>query len=199
MSAVGEEAKRPLSIEEHQEALLFQFVNLYERWSEDRQVAAKQGHDLSKQITQFVEAVSRFSSIEEAVIAKLKKSLHETVVNLAEQANSATRNAVESALGNSIKCMSDAATTVDAILASNQQIKWLSHVKTLAVNILCSLVVSSAIVWLFMPQPSLPLTQEDMNTYMIGKKFVHLWPTLSKEKQQWILSNVKEKEHKTIR
>ena len=33
---VGEKTERALSSEDHQQALLFQFVTLYERWSEDR-------------------------------------------------------------------------------------------------------------------------------------------------------------------
>jgi hypothetical protein len=49
-----------------------------------------------------------------------------------------------------------------------------------------------------MPQPTLPLTQEDMNTYVIGKKFARIWPTLSKEKQQWFLSATRDKKHKKL-
>jgi hypothetical protein len=194
MSTMSEETKRQLSIEDQQQAILFQFVALYERWSEDRQVAAKQGYDLAKQLEQFTKEVSRFSSIEEAVIVKLKKSLNETTVTLSEQVNTATTDALNKTLESSMKRMDMAAKSVEAILAEYQEIKWLRYMKMLAVNVACSLVVSGFVVWLFMPQPTLPLTESDMNTYLAGKKFSLIWSTLSKEKQQRIVSIVKDKE-----
>ncbi len=193
MATVGEKTERPLSTEEHQQALLFQFVALYERWSEDRQVAAKQAYDLTKQLERFSEEVGRFSRIEEAVIGKLKQSLHETVVDLSEKVGGAATGVLNSTLGSSVKRMDGAAKAVETILAGHQEIRWLSQVKTLALNVLCSLMVSGFIVWFFMPKPTLPLTKKDMDTYMVGKKFSLLWSTLPKEKQQWILSAVKDK------
>jgi len=193
MTETREETKKSLSIEDHQKALLFQFVTLYERWSEDRQVAAKQGYDLERQLKQFSEEVRRFSSLEEAVIVKLRKSLNETTHTLSEKVNAATAEALNTTLGSSLNRMEHASRTVATLLAEHQQIRRLRQVKTLATNSLCSLLVSGLMLWFFMPQPTLPLTQEDMNTYLIGKRFARIWPTLSKEKQQWLLSAAKEK------
>ena len=193
MTETREETKKSLSIEDHQKALLFQFVTLYERWSEDRQVAAKQGYDLERQLKQFSEEVRRFSSLEEAVIVKLRKSLNETTHTLSEKVNAATAEALNTTLGSSLNRMEHASRTVATLLAEHQQIRRLRQVKTLATNSLCSLLVSGLMLWFFMPQPTLPLTQEDMNTYLIGKRFARIWPTLSKEKQQWFLSGAKEK------
>jgi len=193
---VGEKTERALSMEEHQQALLFQFVALYERWSEDRQVAAKQAYDLTKQLEQFSEEVGRFSRIEEVVIGKLKQSLHETVVDLSEKVGGATFEALNSALGSCVTRMDGAAKAVETILAGHQEIRWLSQVKTFVLNVLCSLVVSGLVVWFFMPKPTLPLMKHDMDTYRVGEKFSLLWSTLPKEKKQWILSAIKDKEHK---
>ena len=193
---VGEKTERALSSEDHQQALLFQFVTLYERWSEDRQVAAKQVYDLTKKLERFSEEVGRFSRIEEAVIGKLKQSLHETVVDLSEKVGGAATDVLNSTFGSSVKRMDGAAKSVETILEGHQEIRWLSQVKTLVLNILCSLVVSGFVVWFFMPNHTLPLTKHDMDIYRMGEKFSQLWSTLSKEKQQWILSTIKDKEHK---
>ena len=191
--AMGEKTERPLSSEDHQQALLFQFVSLYERWSEDRQVAAKQAYDLTKQLEQFREEVGRFSRIEEAVIGKLKQSLHETVVDLSEKVGGATAEALNVTLGSSVKRIDGAAKAVETILAGHQEIRWLSQFKTLVLNVLCSLVVSGFVVWFFMPKPTLPLTKHDMNIYRMGEQFSLLWARLPKEKKQWILSAIKDK------
>lgn len=196
MSTVSEKTKSQLSIEDQQQAILFQFVALYERWSEDRQVAAKQGYDLANRLEQFKEEVKRFSVIEEAVIVKLRKSLNETVVTLSEKVNSATAEALNNTLGSSAQRMDEAARKTETILAANQEIRWLRYLKTLAVNVLCSLLVSGFVVWFFMPQPTLPLTAEDMSTYLAGKKILALWSTLPKEKQQRIVAMMKDQEPK---
>lgn len=196
MTATREEIKHALSIEDHQRALLFQFVTLYERWSEDRQVAAKQGYDLEQQLKQFTEEVKRFSSIEEAVIVKLRKSLNETVVTLSEKVSTATTEALNTTIGASVQRMEQASRAVETILDSNQKIRMFWQVKILAMNIVCSLVVSSLVLWFFIPNPTIPLTEEAMNTYVIGKRFERVWPTLSKEKQQWFLSRTQDKSHK---
>jgi hypothetical protein len=196
MAEVYEEMKNKLSVEDHQKAVLFQFMTLYERWSEDRQVSAKQGYDLANRLEQFSKEVDRFSSIEEAVIVKLRKSLNEATLAFSEQMNTATAEVLNTTLGSSIARMEKTSRTVETILASNQQTRWLSQLKILSLNVLCSLLVSGLVLWFFMPQPTLPLTEEDMNTYVIGKRFARIWPTLSKEKQQWFLSQGKEKRGK---
>lgn len=196
MSTMSKQTKPQLNSEDQQQALLFQFVALYERWSEDRQVAAKQGCDLAKLLEQFSQEVERFSAIEEAVIVRLRKSLNETVVNLSEKVNSATTDALNNTLGSCVNRMDRAAKSVEVILAENKEMKWLRYLKALALNVVCSLVVSGFVVWLFMPQPTLPLTADDMTTYLAGKKILALWSTLSKEKQQRIVSMMKDKEQK---
>jgi hypothetical protein len=150
MTEVYEEIKHTLSVEEHHKAVLFQFMTLYERWSEDRQVAAKQGYDLAKRLEQFSKEVERFSSIEEAVIVKLRKSLNEATLALSEQVNTAMAEALNATLGASVVRMEKASRAVETLLAANQQIRWLSQLKTLALNVLCSLLVSGLVLWFFM-------------------------------------------------
>ena len=159
-------------------------------------MAAKQGYDLAQQLVQFKEEVSRFSSIEDAVIVKLRKSLNEAVVALSEKVDAATTDALNKTLESSMKRMDTTAQSVEAILAGHQEIKWLSTMKILAVNVVCSLLVSGFVVWFFMPQPTLPLTEEDMRIYLTGKKMLQVWSTLPKEKRQRIVSMIKDKEQK---
>ncbi len=66
------EQEESLTPSEQLEAILFQFVNLYERWSEDRQVAAKQGADIAKFVKEFAEQVEHFENIEEFVRQQLR-------------------------------------------------------------------------------------------------------------------------------
>ena len=67
---------------EHLESILFQFVNLYERWSEDRQVAAKQGADIAKFVKAFSEQVANFESIEAVVRDDITTSIDAAAKNM---------------------------------------------------------------------------------------------------------------------
>ena len=118
------------------------------------------------------------------------------MVNLSEKVNRATTDALNNTLGSCVNRMGRAAKSVEVILAGNKEIKWLRYLKALALNVVCSLVVSGFVVWLFMPQPTLPLTADDMTTYLAGKKILALWATLPKEKQQRIVAMMKDQEPK---
>ncbi|MCP4278799.1 MAG: hypothetical protein GY776_02190 [Alteromonas sp.] len=65
----------PLSPEQRLEAILYQYVNLYERWSEDRQAFAQKGAELSKLSASVHAEVERLADVEQRVQQSLKKEL----------------------------------------------------------------------------------------------------------------------------
>ena len=52
--------EKPLNDREQLEALLYQYINLYERWSEDRQVFAKKGAELANSVKMIAAKVEQF-------------------------------------------------------------------------------------------------------------------------------------------
>jgi DNA-binding ferritin-like protein (Dps family) len=77
------EQEEPLTSEEHLESILFQFVNLYERWAEDRQVTAKQGADIAKFIKEFAGHVNDFALLEEKVRGDIHARIENEAKNIA--------------------------------------------------------------------------------------------------------------------
>jgi len=71
-----------LSATDRIEAVLYQYVNLYERWSEDRQMFAKKGADISNLIETIKEEVRRLELIDESVKDSLEKQLKVVVGEL---------------------------------------------------------------------------------------------------------------------
>ena len=69
----------------------------------------------------------------------------------------------------------------------------LSQWKIIIVTVFSTVLVSSLIVKFLMPTPMLPLTEQQMQVYELGKTFSGVWPTLSKEKQKWFLNTAAEK------
>ena len=80
------------------------------RWSEDRKVTAKQGADIAKFVNEFASEVDRFSAIEDAVIAKLKKSLDQTTASISEMVHGSVSQAVDSSLDGSARKIKECCT-----------------------------------------------------------------------------------------
>jgi hypothetical protein len=78
---VPEELETPLTEEERLQALLYQYIALYERWSEDRQVAAKRGADHAELLRNFAAQVEQFKALAPEVRNDLKKSLSQELAN----------------------------------------------------------------------------------------------------------------------
>lgn len=187
------EQEESLTPEEQLEAILFQFVNLYERWAEDRQKAAKQSADIEKFIKQFASEVDRFSAIENAVIEKLKKSLSDTTVTISSMVYDAVSHSVDRSLDNSARKIRESADYAENVFSEYKSSLNLSHWKLVAITALSSIAASLLIVWFLMPKPTLPLTGMDMQTYELGKTFSELWTTLPEEKKKWFLGKTKDK------
>lgn len=182
------EQDESLKPEEQLEAILFQFVTLYERWSEDRQKAAKQGADIEKIIKQFASEVDRFSAIENAVIAKLKSSIEHTTVNISGMVHAAVSQAVDSSLDGSAQKIKDSAQHAKNIFSEYQSsLNW-SHWKLIALTVLSSIVTSLLIVFWVMPKPTLPLTDTQIATYQHGLMLNSFWDKLTARQKNWLLN-----------
>jgi hypothetical protein len=90
--------EKPLTAEDHLEAILFQFVNLYERWSEDRQVGAKQGAKIEKLIMSLADEVSSFRSAGKKVREDIGKRMTESGAAISNDLQECVRDQVRKTL-----------------------------------------------------------------------------------------------------
>lgn len=77
---MSDETEDELTSEERLKGLLYQYVSLYERWSEDRQVAAKRAADHADLLRQFSAQVVQFKTLAPEVRNDLKKSLNQELI-----------------------------------------------------------------------------------------------------------------------
>jgi hypothetical protein len=185
-NVLEEPAINVLTQEEHLESILFQFVTLYERWSKDRKVAAKQGADIEKFIKTFAAEVDRFSKLEDATIAKLKKGLEQATESIATMLPNTVAHAVNRAMDDSAGKIKESVRQAEQMLVEYQSsLNW-SHWKTIAVTALSSIATSLLIVWWLMPAPTLPLTDQQIKTYQAGQVLTSFWGKLSNRQQKWL-------------
>ena len=74
---MSDETEDALTPEERLQGLLYQYVSLYERWSEDRQVAAKRAADHAEMLRKFSVQVEQFKALAPEIRNDLKKSLNQ--------------------------------------------------------------------------------------------------------------------------
>jgi len=182
-----------LTPEEHLEAVLFQFVNLYERWSEDRQVTAKQSADLAKFVKEFAQQVNKFAALEEKVRDDIHTSMRTEAENMAVYLGGTIGEAARKQIAPTIKKLDEASDEARGKLVSYyselSSYKWM----TIGVTVLTTIITSLLIVKFLMPMPIMPLTAKQIDTYGAGEVFQSILPKLSTRQRQWLFDVAKGK------
>lgn len=177
-----------MTSEDRLKAVLYQFITLYERWAEDRQVAAKQGADTAQLVTVFLEQVKNFQSLEPKVRQQISNSI--------ESASSSAVKSMGKAIGEeATRSVEDTAkklkTTVEAtqrtLNAYQEEIVMVGW-KVILTTAVTSIVICLLLVWLLIPKATLPLTDQQINFLNDGQLMHVIWPKLSKKEQQhWLV------------
>lgn len=187
------EQEESLTPEEHLEAILFQFVNLYERWSEDRQVTAKQSADLAKFVKEFAQQVNKFASLEEKVRDDIHASMRTEAENMAVYLGQSIGEAARKQIAPTVKTLEEASDEARGNLVGYYRelssYKWI----TIGVATLTTILTSLLIVKLLMPAPVMPLTAQQLDTYESGEAFQLILSKLSTRQKQWLFDVAKGK------
>ncbi len=113
---MDQESSGEFPIEDRLKAIAYQFVTLYERWSEDRQHSAKQSADLADLIALFEKHMERFGVLDTAVRQALQKSIQletkEAVKSVSDTISRETARAIEQTVSSLNFAVSDAKDTL---------------------------------------------------------------------------------------
>lgn len=187
------EEEMTLAPREHLESLLYQFVKLYERWSEDRQVAAKQGADIAKFVKAFSEQVENFETIHEDVKEEINTSIENAAKNMATYVGRSIGDAAHKEVEPTVQKLKDVTYDAGNTLSRYQATLDLTQWKIIGVTVFSTVLASLLIVKFLMPKPTVPLTNDQIATYQSGVILESVWPKLSTHQKQWILDVAKGK------
>jgi hypothetical protein len=187
------EQEESLTPDEHLEAVLFQFVTLYERWSEDRQVTAKQSADIAKFVKEFAQQVNKFATLEERVRNDIHTSMRTEAENMAIYFGQTIGESAKKQIAPTVKKLEEASNEARGNLVSYyselSSYKW----TTIGITMLTTILTSLLIVKLLMPTPIVPLTAQQIDTYGAGEVFQSILPKLSTRQRQWLFDVAKGK------
>ena len=195
--------------EDHLESILFQFINLYDRWAEDRQVAAKQGADIAKSVKEFAkhggdftkqleqpihelhQRLGELDDIESRLVDGLQERITKTSFVFSCRVKDDIRNMIDIEIRPLIADVRGAAKDVKESLKPYKAASFFSDFgvdwKMTSFIILFLVVVSllsGAITakWL-MPTIKTRLSEQDISYLEAGKSLINVWPKLSKSEQ----------------
>ena len=191
---VHTEAPLSLSTPEPLEAILFQFVNLYERWSEDRQVMMKQSADMAKSLNKFSQQLVHLSELEDKVKATINTRIQREVEHAALDVGWVVGEAAKKAIGPTVEQLKVATEEVSQALSDYRWHRRFSYWVGMGSMMFAALGVSAFIMHVLMPAPTLPLTDRQMSYCSIGEELLTIWPTLSKETQAEFSVKVEDKD-----
>jgi hypothetical protein len=179
-----------LSVEERIKALLFQYLKLYERWAEDRQAFNKNMavheemlKDFSEKINEFEKQTNHFEQLEPQVRQALADSVKKAATAMVDNINTHVGQSVTSFVDKTTQELNYKMKEFYGLLKNYQSEMQTSQIKTILITIGTAIASSLLIAWLLIPKPYMPLSSQDMNTYLQGVNMQNLWPKLSRKTQ----------------
>jgi len=170
------------------EAILYQFVNLYERFTFDRQLSTQQNVEVARLIEEFGKTVAHFKTLEANVRRGLQQSIQQEAESVATHLGGTLTyeisQQVESILGKlqeAVRGAQQALQEYDTALSS-------TYWKMMGMMVLTAILSSFLIVKFFMPEPLLPLTGQELDTYAKGEFLERVWPRLSSHEREKFLA-----------
>ncbi len=181
---VDELVAEEMTQEDRLQAIAYQFIALYERWSEDRQAAAKQGADVAQLVNIFIEQVKQFKNLEpnirQQLIASIQNSVSEATKTIGSEIGKQATRSVDRAAQSLKNSVERAQYTLDSYKNEVITTQW----KVIITSTLTTVATCFLVFLFLMPKPILPLTSKQVNYLYSGQMMEMVWPKLSKKEQQ---------------
>jgi hypothetical protein len=182
------ETSQKLTMEDRLKAIAYQFISLYERWSEDRQVAAKQGADIQELIEIFIEQVKQFKTLEPNVRLELLTSIQNATSSAFEKMGETIGQEATRATDRIAKQLAQVTDRTERTLTRYENETIATQWKIIGISVFTTVLTSLLLVWLLIPKPISPLTDEQLLTYQSGIMMEKFWDKISKKEQNRLIN-----------
>lgn len=177
----------PLTPDQQLQAVLYQYVKLYERWSEDRQVLMAQVAKLETVIQNLSNEVGSFSELELDIQKKIRGSIQQASTQIVQSVKQEARALVEEKIHSQIERLDQMLGKTELLLldygTQTRREKWKIPGAAILSGLLVALGVGMLIAKLLMPAPTIPLTDDQYKALVDGLIYERVWPKLSPEAQ----------------
>ena len=177
----------PLTPDQQLQAVLYQYVKLYERWSEDRQVLMAQVAKLETVIQNLSNEVGSFSELELDIPKQIRGSIQQASTQMVQSVKQEARALVEEKIHSQVDRLDQMLGKTELLLlhygTQTRREKWKIPGAAILSGLVVALGVGMLIAKLLMPPPIIPLTDGQYQALMEGLVYERVWPKLSPEAQ----------------
>lgn len=176
----NEQEGRELGAEDRLKAVLYQYIKLYERWSDDRQVFIKYLSQLDEFCGKLDKQLKKLCSIENDVRNQVITSIQNEMRGVAEGISKKIEGSAITTIQNTESKLETAVNNAARALDRYEYERTLSHLKVIGIAIISSALSALLIVKLLMPAPIVPLTGRNLKALNGGLELLDIWPYLSR-------------------
>ncbi len=160
-------------------SICYQFINLYEYWSADRKDIAAEVKRAAELINKFKKQIDQFDALGDKLHKETTRHIESAVVRavdiIRKDLHAEAFKTIEPVAQRLLVCLNEA----ERVLKNQQSYFHKKQTQTIVAVIFSTVLVSLAIVWLLIPRPTLPLTQDQIKEINIGYQIEKKWPSLS--------------------
>lgn len=167
-----------LGAEDRLKAVLYQYIKLYDRWSDDRQVFMKHLSVLDESIEKLDKKVAKFGSLGVDIRDDILSSIRKEVKEASEGIGYKIGEAGYQTLGKTSSILKQSAQEASEALDNYRAEIKTSHRKIIAIAIGASVLSSILITKLIMPTPLLPLSDRNISALGGGLVLMDIWPNV---------------------
>lgn len=188
---------KPLSqLQQSLEALLYQYLNLHDRWAEERQAAVKNDAAFAKAVETTINEVKKLSIINTNLPNQISQTLNEVSNKITLTLHEASIVAADSQMVEVVGKLNKIFTKAEAQLRA-YQIETVGAVwKMWIIALLSSLLTAGIFIGVLIPiwkSPTLPLSERQVKDMYRGAQIGEIWDKLS-SKERKRLVDLMEKE-----
>lgn len=165
------------------EDLLFKYCALYERWGEDRKELAKQSAEITKLVNRFAAQLDKFKDLDQEIKRQISTSIRQAANEMSSQASKEFIERISKDVKAATQDLERGVEKATDKLKEYYYQEKFSKLWYAAICYVMPILVSLLLVWIMMPKPTLPLTDQQLNTYQEGQFLHQFWSKLSKKEQ----------------
>ncbi len=177
------ELMKSANMEDRLRGISYQFIALYNRWSEDRQEAAEQSEETEKLVKTFTEQVKGFKDIEPKVRQQIMTSIQNAASGIGKTIGEEVAKASTKATEDIARQLKHSVEKAESTLNRYQGEVVFTQWKVISVAALITVLTCFLIFKFLMPVPTLPLSEKQIEDLHSGEMMGLVWPKLTKKEQ----------------
>lgn len=166
------------------EALMYQFITLYERWSEDRQALVKQQAQFDKLMEMLIQQIGSLKQLDTQLQENVSQRIEETLNHTSQVVSNAIERSTTKHVKAIVNTLEQAVKRADGSLRTYRELFYRSLQTWVLAAVLGSVITAGLFAFMFVPRFSPSLTNEQLSDLSYGQFMETVWSKLPEKKRK---------------